>query len=168
MQPVSGLFFDFRLLLFQLLDDTALLYGAPDGQRVVHGGFLAAIDTETDISWLERYTDNVLCGIGYDLPVECRGGGFPFPDDGQAERRDKVLAIGIGIYLVQEVPRPSPGEVVIPVVYEPESFFQFFYEVELSCGDDSGNVIDFAYGCQHAADVSPAVAACRTGMQGFA
>ena len=48
MQPVSGLFFDFRLLLFQLLDDTALLYGAPDGQRVVHGGFLTAVDTETE------------------------------------------------------------------------------------------------------------------------
>ena len=47
MQPVSGLFFDFRLLLFQLLDDTALLYGALDGQRVVHGGFLTAVDTET-------------------------------------------------------------------------------------------------------------------------
>ena len=47
MQPVSGLFFDFRLLLFQLLDDAALLYGAPDGQRVVHGGFLAAVDAET-------------------------------------------------------------------------------------------------------------------------
>lgn len=108
MQPVSGLFFDFRLLLFQLLDDTALLYGAPDGQRVVHGGFLTAVDTETG----KGTCRDVLCGIGYDLPVECRGGGFPFPDDGQAERRDKVLAIGIGVYLVQEVPRPSPGEVV--------------------------------------------------------
>ena len=119
MQPVSGLFFDFRLLFFQLLDDTALLYGAPDGQRVVHGGFLTAVDTETG----KRTCRDVLCGIGYNLPVECRGGGFPFPDDGQAERRDKVLAVGIGVYFVQEVPRPSPGEVVIPVVYEPESFF---------------------------------------------
>ena len=164
MQPVSGLFFDFRLLLFQLLDDTALLYGAPDGQRVVHGGFLTAVDTETG----KGTCRDVLCGIGYDLPVECRGGGFPFPDDGQAERRDKVLAVGIGVYLVQEVPRPSPGEVVIPVMDKPEPFSQFLYAVELSCGDDSGNVVDFAYGGQHAADVSPTVAACRTGMQGFA
>ena len=91
MQPVSGLFFDFRLLLFQLLDDAALLYGAPDGQRVVYGGFLTAVDTETG----KGTCRDVLCGIGYDLPVECRGGGFPFPDDGQAERRDKVLVIGI-------------------------------------------------------------------------
>ena len=79
MQPVSGLFFDFRLLLFQLLDDAALLYGAPDGQRVVYGGFLTAVDTETG----KGTCRDVLCGIGYDLPVECRGGGFPFPDDGQ-------------------------------------------------------------------------------------
>ena len=96
MQPVSGLVLDFRLLFLQLLDDTALLYGAPDGHRVVHGGVIVAVETETG----KRACRDVLRGIGFDLPVESRGGGFPFPDDGQAERRDEVLAVGIGVYLV--------------------------------------------------------------------